>query len=453
MLDLTHATLSYFLRATGTTSEKSVCVRHYCKTKDTEFVRTTGVKVADEYFDHETGKVSGRLTQAPEWDAKIQRVYTDIATASRNLRGKGIRPTKAVMGTEYDRLLAERARHEELMPAARRLVVKRLNLLKMELDDLLAEVEAKRKEIQEEELAQGIYVNLLLTHYIKEYWQSKEATAAANTVRLFKSLGRVIESYNPTWRVDEVTPETLAAFEKWHIKAGKKNLTITSNVTKVKTVVYAFAKRLNLDVTELRTHKTEVKKKRNPFVPFLTQEELKDLMDLELTNEVEKKVRDRFVLMSLTGVRFSDSVITPDNIVNSELLFTTVKTDTDLVIPMSKTVTELLARYDNNIPAYQSQYFNKIIKVVCAKVERLNYKIPKKTYLGKNKPERTYVVKHTAISAHAGRRTFINLALLKGISPVAIAAVVGHEGVELIMKTYGSAEVGRERFVELMDAA
>ena len=69
--------------------------------------------------------------------------------------------------------------------------------------------------------------------------------------------------------------------------------------------------------------------------------------------------------------------------------------------------------------------------MVCAKVERLNYKIPVKTYQGKNKAVRTYVVKHTAISAHAGRRTFINLALLKGINPVAIAALVGHEGVEL----------------------
>ena len=55
--------------------------------------------------------------------------------------------------------------------------------------------------------------------------------------------------------------------------------------------------------------------------------------------------------MSLTGVRFCDTVITPDNIVNSELLFTTEKTDNDLIIPMSATVIELLVRYDNNIPA------------------------------------------------------------------------------------------------------
>ena len=62
--------------------------------------------------------MSGKLFQAPESDARIQQVYTDIATASRNLRGKSIYPTQAAMTTEYDRLLAERARKEELMPAA-----------------------------------------------------------------------------------------------------------------------------------------------------------------------------------------------------------------------------------------------------------------------------------------------------------------------------------------------
>lgn len=48
------------------------------------------------------------------------------------------------MSTEYGRLVAERARTKELMPAARRFVAKKLNLLNMELEDLLNEVEAKK---------------------------------------------------------------------------------------------------------------------------------------------------------------------------------------------------------------------------------------------------------------------------------------------------------------------
>ncbi len=46
------------------------------------------------------------------------------------------------MTTEYDRLLVVRATREQQMPAGRRFVVKKLNLLRMELDDLLAAAEA-----------------------------------------------------------------------------------------------------------------------------------------------------------------------------------------------------------------------------------------------------------------------------------------------------------------------
>ena len=73
MKDLSPPKLSYFLRKTGETSERNVCVRHFHKIKDTEFVRATGVKVEPTYFDHVTGKVSGKLTQAPEWETAIHK--------------------------------------------------------------------------------------------------------------------------------------------------------------------------------------------------------------------------------------------------------------------------------------------------------------------------------------------------------------------------------------------
>lgn len=66
MKDLSLPKLSYFLRKAGETSERSVCVRHFHKTKDTGFVRATGVKVEPAYFDHVAGKVSSKLTQGPE---------------------------------------------------------------------------------------------------------------------------------------------------------------------------------------------------------------------------------------------------------------------------------------------------------------------------------------------------------------------------------------------------
>jgi integrase len=53
------------------------------------------------------------------------------------------------------------------------------------------------------------------------------------------------------------------------------------------------------------------------------------------------------------------------------------------------------------------------------------------------------------MSSHAGRKTFINLALERGLNPVLIAKIVGHEDTDLIMNTYGSARAGLEQFVNL----
>ena len=65
--------LFYCLRKTGETSERSVCVQHFHKIKDTGFVRATGVRGEPGYFDHVAGKVSGKLTQVSEWDWAIHK--------------------------------------------------------------------------------------------------------------------------------------------------------------------------------------------------------------------------------------------------------------------------------------------------------------------------------------------------------------------------------------------
>jgi hypothetical protein len=443
------AKLSYLLRKNGKAVEETVCIRHFHKTKDTEFVRSVGIKVVPSYFDLATGRVSSKLSSSPEANATIQQVSTDIETASRNLLGKGIHPSKEAMTAEYERIVAARAAGKQRQPISRS-ALNKLDSLKAELADLIEQVEGKRQEIEQAELQLGVHQGKLLSTYIAKYKEERQETAAHNTTRLYAKLVKTVTSFNAVWRIDEVNDASLKAFEKWLIGQKKKNLTITDTITKIKTVVYAYAKELRLDVVEVREHKTNVKKKSNTNVVYLHKNELQELIDLPLTNEVEAKVRDRFVLMCLTGLRFSDTVISPENIFNGDLLFSTEKTDTDLSIPISPLVEGLLARYSYTLPKYPAQYFNKVIKRICQQVPSLSYKVQLKEYRGKNKADKSVKYKCEAVSAHCGRRTFINLALLKGVNPVAIASIVGHEGIDLIMRTYGSKEAGKALVAELM---
>jgi integrase len=458
------AKFTFLLRQTSKAStEQSITIR--MSHKGSNFAKATGVSLNPIYFDTKTGKVSTKHPKAPEYNETISLLYNRIDRLRAVLVKQGIEPTNETMSKAWeaeDEELREKARIRantkeillEAQPGTDRANMMYYQLLLKQQAKLVEQLADKKKEIQLYELEFGYNDGRLLSVYIKRYADEMEQTAATNTTRIYRNLQKVVEAYDQQWRADEVNKATLAKFETWLIECGKKNLTIKDAITKVKTVVYHYADILGIkpeELTSLRIHKTRVKKKRNPNVIFLTKDELQDLINIELTNLVEQRVRDRFVLMSLLGIRWSDSTISAADIQDGHLRITTEKTDTEVVVPISPQAMEILTRYNFVIPAYQSQYFNIVIKKVCARIPSLNRPVWYKEYRGANKADKTEKPKYKAISAHVARKTFINLALLKGMNPVALAGIVGHEGTDLIMSTYGSKDVGKEIVLNLLD--
>jgi site-specific recombinase XerD len=447
------AKITFLLRETSKTSTvQSITVRH--SHKGSNFVKATGVSIDPIYFDIASGKVVPKHPDAPALNETISSVYNRIDRLRSKLEKQGIEPTRAAMAEAWQ--IDENVRRivTEAQPSNERAKGMLYRDMLREQAELLEKLAAIKKKIQLYEVENGYNDGRLLSVYIGRYADEMEKTAADNTTRIYRNLANVVTAFDYEWRVDEVTKVTLAKFEDWLIDSGKKNLTIKDAITKIKTVVYHYADILGVKpevITALRTHKTKVLKKRNPNVIYLTKNELLDLMAVELTNKVEQRVRDRFVLMSLLGVRWSDSTISKADIEDGHLRITTEKTDTEVMIPISPPAMEILERYNFTIPVYQSQYFNIIIKKVCARVPSLNRPIWYKEYRGVNKAEKTEKPKYETISTHVARKTFINLALLKGINPVALAGVVGHEGTELIMTTYGSKQAGKEVILNLLD--
>ena len=454
------AKITFTLRQTSEAStEQSITVRHSHKGSD--FTKATGVSLEPHYFDKQSGKVSVDHPKSPEYNETISLIYNRINRLRDTLVRQGIEPTRPAMAQAWqaeDEAARIKANIKQILIDAQPGIANMKEIFYRDLlreeAELVEKLAAKKKEIQLYELKNGYNDGRLLSVYIGRYADEMEKTAASNTLRIYRNLAKVVADYDQQWRADEVNKATLAKFENWLIDSNKKNLTIKDAITKVKTVVYHYADTLGIKpdmLTSLRTHKTKVMKKRNPNVIYLTKPELLDLMAIELTNEVEQRVRDRFVLMSLLGIRWSDSAISKADIEEGHLRITTEKTDTEVMIPISPQAMEILTRYNFTIPAYQSQYFNIVIKKVCARVPSLNRPIWYKEYRGVNKAEKTEKPKYEAISAHVARKTFINLALLKGINPVALAGVVGHEGTELIMTTYGSKQAGKEVILNLLD--
>jgi integrase len=440
------------LQTSKNSNERQIYVIH--RHKNSDFQRSVGLSIVPAYFDLKTGRASN-VPNAPEINRVIQSLVSDLETAARNCEGKGLEPTKPVIQAAYEELVAKAPLKASFKAQEARIAGSVLECLYEELRGLEAAVIAKKAAIETEELKQGVFRNMLLAVYVDKYIQARKETLAANSIRLFPNLKEWVMRFNATWRIDDVNKSTLTRFQNFLIKQDKKSGSIADLVTKLKSVVLYYEDELQLDLKSFRSFKLGFKKKRNDNVIYLTKSELQALLDLELSKPTDTITRDVFCLMSLTGLRWVDSYVRPEQIEQGRIRIITEKTDTDLLIPIGSQAQELLSRLFSreDYKPLVSQHFNERIKNICALVPEIAEKKELvKTYKGKNKADsKIYKPKASLITCHTGRRTFINLALAKGISPATIASIVGHEGTELIMKTYSNKSVGIERIVELMN--
>ena len=155
---------------------------------------------------------------------------------------------------------------------------------------------------------------------------------------------------------------------------------------------------------------------------YLTEEELTDIQDVNLTNNKSlDKVRDIFLFTCNTGIRFQDvqnltlSNIKTTNYGKTYLKFIMGKTSETVAIPLTKQAASIISKYSEHsdriaygklLPGISNQKFNVFIKIIA-------------TAAGIEKK----------ISHHIARHTFATLALNKGMSIVAVQKLLGHTTV------------------------
>lgn len=163
----------------------------------------------------------------------------------------------------------------------------------------------------------------------------------------------------------------------------------------------------------------------------LTLDEVKSLADMKLINKKEQKVRDYFVFLCNTGMRFSDLVeISQDNFLEDKegkltIKLLTHKTKTKAVIPIYQRTYDLALKYHFQFRDYTNQALNRGIKELLQshhlfEDEIIHRKRRKKIVFTQRKMRRE------CISCHTGRRTFISIAVENGVSIPDIMSMTGH---------------------------
>ena len=215
---------------------------------------------------------------------------------------------------------------------------------------------------------------------------------------------------------------------------GLGNNTTNSNLRKLKNFLSYFEKQVGLPEGFERDG-LKFLKEIEPFKIALREDEIRELMSLDLSNESSlSKVRDLFILEVLTGQRFSDlpKLLNRKNITDSNIQIIQGKTKEKVFIPLHPDLKVhlhyILDLYKDNIPHLSNQKFNDYIKKVCKKAG-IDRKHSWSILVGKEQVSKS-ASRYDLVSSHTGRRTFCTLALKNKIPAEIIMKVTGHRKYE-----------------------
>ncbi len=163
----------------------------------------------------------------------------------------------------------------------------------------------------------------------------------------------------------------------------------------------------------------------------LSFQELEVLYQLDLSkNPRLDRVRDLFLLGAYSGLRYSDFTrIKPQHIIREggvEMIqLRTIKTDTEVVIPLMPELKNILEKYDYHSPkAISNQKMNDYLKELCELAE-INEEISlKKSKAGKQID--VNLKKWEAVSTHTARRSFATNFYEMGIPAINLMQITGH---------------------------
>lgn len=169
-----------------------------------------------------------------------------------------------------------------------------------------------------------------------------------------------------------------------------------------------------------------------PDTVYLTEEEVESLWNLELKDDMERRVRDLFLIGVYTAARFSDySRLSEKNISNGFITFTQRKTADSVIIPLAPRVAAILKRNGGRAPELNQVVFNREIKAVCLKAG-INEEVQVTRSKGTKHITET-VPKWKLVSSHTARRTGATLLHKTGIPVQSLMLITGHRSIQSLM--------------------
>lgn len=191
----------------------------------------------------------------------------------------------------------------------------------------------------------------------------------------------------------------------------------------------------------------------------LTLAELQKLNELDLSALPigYTTVRDSFIVACLTGLRFQDWQLQPENLQYVQdgdknraiLKVITQKKHKTVLIPLHPMALSLLQKYEFKLPVISNQKSNEYLKEI-ARLADLNQNVQlQRSKAGKMITEKK--LQYEEVKTHTARRTFVTIALFElNIPPPIVMKITGHSSERQLFE-YG--RISKEKAAMLVARA
>jgi len=273
---------------------------------------------------------------------------------------------------------------------------------------------------------------------IDEFLKSKSVDYKPETIRKYKILQTLIESYEHKYKFTLSTEmldfSIVDQFRRYVLyDRNNRNDTAYRMLASLKCVIRWLIKNgYEINASSLQVNQP-VKNKYD--IVTLSEVEINQITKVKLSPE-QTKIRDCFLFQIYTGQRFSDmQQLCPEQVKDNMWIFRSVKTGKLMHIHFvgwvenAKTIAE---KYNYNFPQYTSQYFNRALKLICR-----NAKIETQVKLTRYQGVKEIIIdkpKHKLVSSHTARRTCVSILLAKGLPPTIVMKLTGHSDIKTMMK-------------------
>lgn len=240
----------------------------------------------------------------------------------------------------------------------------------------------------------------------------------------FRTVALALKSQNASPSLDEVNLETWKIIESYCITKRIQNSTTNCILKNFKKWMNSFEKKGLVSASFLK----DLKKQNVPIKKFeyLNTEELDRIKNLQLDEKNLIRVRDLMLVQKDTGLRMGDLMrlnINHYNLETNSLELTTQKNNTDISVPFSELVLDILEKYDYCLPSLSSTNYNIGIKKIC-RLAGLTHKVRTIKHIGTEIIEK-WVDKYIVIASHTLRRSFITNGLKGTVSSDSMMILIG----------------------------